>query len=127
MNKEEPELEMYADSACTQRLESINWQGVTTQRIVLINGAEITRTYVDEGKTPFAEIWIKNPSQDDYGITAVSFSDPRVQIFVNSSWVYPQRPTKITLTLALKPNENVALKSGELRIEGYFLSKKVTV
>jgi len=117
-------LKIYADPACTQQISTIGWNN--SVKMTLVDGTiKVIPNCAKAGESATAEVWIKNPSPYDYGITSMSFSDPRVQILLSSAWIYPQRPINIKLVFPVpsKPAETDVIPAGKINIEGYYIYK----
>lgn len=118
------DLKIYADAECTQVVSTIVWNNFI--KIKLADGTEKTiPNCARGGDKATATVWIKNDSPYDYGITEISFSDDRVQVLLSESWVYPQRPTRITLTFSVPRNPTKAdiIKAGTIKVQGYYIYK----
>lgn len=122
MSENIADLKVYSDPECTKQiLTTIEWNN--SIKMVLSDGSErIIPNYLEDGETGLAEVWIKNDSPYDYGITKISFDDPRVQVFLSESWIYPSRPVKLTLQFI---PDGKPLQLGKLRINGYYIKHSV--
>jgi hypothetical protein len=92
----------------------------------LVDGTEkIIPNTASGGETATATFWIKNEGENDYGITHISFSDKRVQISLSESWIYPNRPIKVTLTFPVPahPTKDDTIQAGRIIIEGFYVFK----
>ena len=119
-------LKIYADSECTQEVKTIEWSN--SVKITLSDGSErIIPNCARAGDSAVATVWIKNSSDFDYGITRISFSDPRVLVTLSSSWVYPNRPTALTLSFPVpnNPTKSDIIPAGRIIIEGYYIYKEI--
>jgi hypothetical protein len=127
MSDQIEKLEIYADPECTQKISTISWNN--SIKIKLVDGTEkILSNTANGGDTATATVWIKNESPYDYGITRVSFDDNRVQAFLSSSWVYPNRPTQLRIVFSVPqvPTRADIIKAGKINIEGYYIYKSVS-
>jgi len=124
MSEQTDNLKIYADEQCTQLVSTIEWSN--SIKIKLSDGSEkILSNTARGGDTATATVWIKNDSQFDYGITGISFDDPRVQVILSSSWVYPTRPTQLSIVFPVPANPTKAdiIKAGKINISGYYIYK----
>jgi hypothetical protein len=97
-------------------------------KIRLVDGTEkVYPNTANAGSKATAEVWVKNETPYDFGITEVSFSDPRVQVSFSSSWIYPQRPVsmKVEFPVPDNPTEADIIKSGKIDIKGYYIFKEI--
>lgn len=52
--------------------------------------------------------------------------DPRVQVLINSSWIYPQRPVKLTLIFTPNDGDKEGILEGaKISMNGYYIRKVV--
>jgi hypothetical protein len=126
MSEEIETLKIYADPECTMPISTIEWNN--SVKITLVDGTEkVIPNCARAGESATATVWIKNESPFDYGITRISFSDPRVQVALSSSWIYPSRPTSLTLSFPVPNNPTKAdiIPAGKVIIEGYYIYKYV--
>jgi len=117
-------LKIYADPECTQLVSTIEWNN--SIKIKLADGTEkVLPNTVRGGESATATVWIRNESQYDYGITGISFDDSRVQVILSSAWVYPSRPTQMTIVFPVpqNPTKDDVIKAGKINITGYYIYK----
>jgi hypothetical protein len=117
-------LKIYADAECTQPISTISWTNFI--KIRLVDGSEkILNNSARGGENGTATVWIKNDGEFEFGITEISFSDPRVQAIISEAWIYPERPVQLTLIFPVPSNPTQAdtIEAGKIKIQGYFVSK----
>lgn len=124
MSEQIDSLKVYADPECTQLISTIGWSN--SIKIKLADGTEkILSNTAQGGDTATATVWIKNESPYDYGITGITFDDSRVQVMLSSSWIFPNRPTQMTIIFPVPQNPTKAdiIKAGKINIAGYYIYK----
>jgi hypothetical protein len=124
MSEQIDNLQIYADEQCTQPISTIGWNN--SIKIKLADGTEkILPNTARGGDSATTTVWIKNESPYDYGITGISFDDNRVQVILSSSWVYPNRPTQMTIIFPVpaNPTKDDIVKAGKINITGYYIYK----
>lgn len=124
MSEQIDNLKIYADEQCTQPISTIGWSN--SIKIKLADGTEkLLPNTARGGDKATITVWIKNESQYDYGITGISFDDSRVQIILSLSWVYPNRPTQMTIIfpVPVNPTKDDIIKAGKISIIGYYIYK----
>jgi hypothetical protein len=117
-------LKIYANQECTQPISVIEWGNFV--KVKLADGTEkIIPNTATGGETATATFWIRNEGEYDYGITHISFSDERVQVFLSESWIYPNKLIKITLTfpIPMRPTKKDVIQAGMIIIEGFYVFK----
>lgn len=127
MSEDIDNLRMYADEECTQPISTIEWNN--SVKIILVDGTEKILSHTAHGgEKANAIIWIRNEGPHDYGITRISFSDPRIQVVLSSAWVYPQRPIMVTLifNVPVHPTDADRIVAGKINIEGYYIVKSTS-
>lgn len=117
-------LRIFADAECTQEISTIGWSN--SIKIKLADGTEkILPNTARGGDTATTIVWIRNDSPFDYGITEISFDDPRIQLLLSSPWVYPSRPTQLSIIFPVPavPTKDDIIKAGKINIIGYYIYK----
>jgi len=115
-------IKTYADRECKQPLEMVEWDNDFT--FTLIDGKKETLKHtVGAGETAIAIIYLRNESENRFGITKISFPDSRLRFAVDSAWLEPDAPVKLTISFKVpaNPDENGVIKAGKISIEGYYV------
>lgn len=126
MSQQVEGINFYADQECTKPISNISWN--SSIKIKLADGTEqILPNTARGGDSAIAVIWVKNETEFDYGITEISFSDSRVQVLFSSSWVYPNRPTQISIVFHVPavPTKSDIVEAGTVIVHGYFIYKSI--
>jgi len=114
-------IKFYLDQECTKPIDVINWKNKV---LVLTNGEKVTFENAYEiGEIAITEFYIRNEGNTKYGVTNVKLPDDRIKYKLDSSWLHPNIPVKITLSFPVK--DEVMFKGNDVIIEGYYVYEKI--
>ena len=117
-------LKLYADRLCKNPISSIAWKNQVL--IKSITGETLTLQNTGKGgEKAEAQVFIRNESHYDFIITEISFPDQRVHVSISTGWLVPQEPIAINIFFIIpkNPTEKDVIKSGQIRIQGYYIYK----
>lgn len=115
-------IKFYTDRQCKNSIKKIEWNAGF--RVTLANGESLyLKNTAIAGETAMATFYVRNEGKNKFGMKRIFFSDHRVKILLENTWLPPMEPIKITLLYYVPPKveEGYAIKEGKFVINGFFV------
>jgi hypothetical protein len=114
-------IKIFADKECMQPINVIEWHNRVIITFISDEKA-VLRNTVLAGTVATAHVYVKNDWFGDFHVTGVSHADKRVKVSIAKKLLHPDDPVKMTVKFKVpeNPTEADALKSGQVKIEGYY-------
>ena len=120
------DIKFYFDKECTKPIDKVKWD--SGFHVTMADGTETKiENIAKAGELAIATFYVRNEHPTiRFGVHEITHPDPNVKTTIESAWLLPMSPTKITLSVQIssEPTQKDVVESANFVLSGFFVIDK---